>query len=68
MPPAYLQAGQVNLIDIDLLRGALANAVLEGMMVEDLFAVAEHAEDIAAFEAAVNILAQTVPEEQEQKP
>lgn len=55
----------MNLTDMDLLRGAIVNAMMEDMTVTDLWAAAEYAESVAAFERAVNELAQTMPEQQD---
>lgn len=55
----------MNLTPMAYVRGAIVNAMLEDMSLEDLFAAAEHAETCEAFDEAVNILAQTVPEEQD---
>jgi hypothetical protein len=47
--------------DMDFVRAAIANAMAEDMTMQDIWACAEHAEETPDFEAAVNILAQTVP-------
>lgn len=47
---------------MDWIRGAIANAAIEGLEIEDLYACAEHAATPQDFDNAVNILAQTVPE------
>ena len=47
------------LTDMDYVRGAIANAMLEEMTLSDLWECAAYARDTEAFDEAVNLLAQT---------
>ena len=47
----------------DYLRAGLANAILEGMSLDDLMEVALEARTVEDWEEAVNILSQTIPGE-----
>ena len=49
------------LTEMDLVRGILASAMAEGMDLSDLYACAEHADELWDFDVAVNLLAQTCP-------
>ena len=49
------------LVETDYLRAGIANAMIEGMTVRDLWECAQYAETMDDFDAAVNMLAQTVP-------
>ena len=49
------------LTETDFLRAAIANAMIEDFTVRDLWECAQYAETIDDFDAAVNLLAQTVP-------
>ena len=51
--------------DIDIVRGVLAQGMAENMTLADLYACAEYADDVEDWMEAVNILAQTVPQETE---
>ena len=50
---------------MDWVRAAIANAAIEGLGVDDLWACAEHAATPEAFDEAVNLLAQMTPELEE---
>lgn len=50
----------MTITDMDYVRAAIANAMVEGMTLDDLWACAEHAADGDAFDDAVNTLAQMV--------
>ena len=50
-----------DLTEMDYVRGALANAVFEGLTVYDLIRMAEHAQTAQQFENAVNELTETMP-------
>ena len=45
---------------MDYVRGAIANALAEGMTVEDLLYCSTHAKTAKDFDTAVNLLAQTI--------
>lgn len=47
---------------MDMVRGAIINALIEDMSLEDLWFCAEHAETPDAFDDAVNLLTYTLPE------
>ena len=47
------------LTDMDYVRGAIVNAILEEMTLSDLWECAANARDPESFDNAVNILAQT---------
>ena len=47
------------LTDMDYVRGAIVNAMLEEMTLSDLWECAANAQDTESFDNAVNILAQT---------
>ena len=46
--------------EMDVVRGAIASAMAEGMTLEDFWACSEHAEEVMDLDYAVNILAQTI--------
>jgi len=50
--------------EIDHIRGIIAQALCEGLTIDDLWICAEHAETIEAFDNAVNILATAMPLEE----
>lgn len=56
----------MNLSPMAYVRGAIVNAMLEDMTLEELFAAAEYAETCEAFDNAVNELAQTMPAKQQE--
>jgi hypothetical protein len=47
--------------EMDWVRAAIANALIEEMTVFDLYEMAQHAETVESFEDAVNILSNTMP-------
>ena len=49
---------EIDLTDMDYVRGAIANAMAEGMALSDLWECAAHAENCEVFDTAVNLLAQ----------
>lgn len=49
----------MNLTPMDYIRGAIANAQAEGLTIDDLAAMAEHATTPKQFDHAVNTLVQT---------
>ena len=51
--------------EMDWVRGAIANACIEGLTIDDLWFCAEYAATPQDFDNAVNLLAQTVPEIEE---
>lgn len=52
----------MDLPPIEWVRGAIYNALIEGMTVEDLWRMAEHAASCEAFDDAVNELSVTSPD------
>ena len=52
----------MDLAPMDYVRGALCNAIAEGLTVRDLYAMAEHAETCERFDNAVNELASASPD------
>jgi len=52
-----------SLSEMDYVRGAIVNAMLEDMTLEDLFACVEHAKTAKDFDTAINLLAQMVGSE-----
>ena len=42
---------------IDHIKGIIAQAIVEGLTIDDLWECIEHAETIEAFDSAVNLLA-----------
>ena len=50
------------LTPMDYVRAAICNAIAEGMSLNDLFAMAQHARTCERFDAAVNELASASPE------
>lgn len=49
---------------IDHVKGTIALAIVEGLTLDDLWLCIEHAENIEAFDNAVNILANTMPQQE----
>jgi len=57
----------MTLTTIDHVKGIIAQALCEGLTIDDLWICIEHAETIESFDNAVNILATAMPiEEMEQ--
>jgi len=50
----------MHLTSMDYTRAALLNALHEGMTLQDVYAMAEHAQTPQSFDRAVNVLANTV--------
>lgn len=50
----------MQLTDMDMVRGAIANALAEGLDIYDLWLCAEHASTPESFDAAVNELTETI--------
>ena len=46
---------------MDYVRAALLNAAVEGMTIQDLYAMAEHATTCESFDRAVNTLSDAMP-------
>jgi len=55
----------MDLTPMDYVRATLANAILEGMDVNDLIEVSLDARTTEDWEEAVNLLAQTMPHQEE---
>ena len=53
-------ADEIDLSEMDYVRGAIANAQAEGLTLDDLEQMAEYAEDGERFDAAVNELVRTL--------
>lgn len=53
----------MNLTPMDLVRGAIANAIAEGLDIVDLWAASEHAETPEDFDRAVNLLVTSLPDQ-----
>ena len=51
----------MTLTEMDLVRGAITQAIAEGLCISDLWFCAEYAEDALDFNEAVNLLAGTQP-------
>ena len=51
----------LNLTHMDYIRGAIANALADGLDLADVWAMAEHAETPEAFDRAVNDLIYATP-------
>jgi len=54
----------MTLTTIDHVKGTIAQALCEGLTIDDLWLCIEHAESVQAFDDAVNILATAMPLEE----
>ena len=54
----------MTLTPIDHVKGTIAQALCEGLTIDDLWLCIEYAESVQAFDDAVNIMATTMPQEE----